>query len=135
MKASELMLDDWVEFPHGRDRVQELSYIQGHGYCASFAASATLFSVEVEKLEPVPLTGEVLEKNGFGYIERDTISGITHFYLGEPQFCRNMDLHIGTDNNGHFWLNYLRNDINRLRYVHELQHAFRLLRIDMVVAL
>lgn len=135
MKASELMLDDWAAFPHGCDRVRELSYIPGHGHCASFAASATLFSVEVGKLEPIPLTEEILAKNGFGYIERDTLMHYTHYYLGEPYFCRNMDLHIGTDNKGHFWLNYLRNDIDGLRYVHELQHAFRLLRIDREVVL
>ena len=65
MKANELMIGDWVKFPIGNERIIDLPYIMGKGICASFAASATLFPVEVEKLEPTPLTPEILEKNGF----------------------------------------------------------------------
>lgn len=130
MKADELMLGDWViyrrDFP---DRVLGISadglsvYLEHDNWLAIYV------------IKPIPLTEEVLDKNGFGYIERDTLMGYSHYYLGEPYFCRNMDLHIGTDNKGHFWLNYLRNEIDGLRYVHELQHAFRLLRIDREVVL
>ena len=59
------MIGDWVEFPIGNERIIDLPYIMGKGICASFAASATLFPVEVEKLEPIQLTPEILEKNGF----------------------------------------------------------------------
>lgn len=65
MKANELMIGDWVKFPIGNDKVVDLTYIEGRGVCASFAASATLFPVEVYKLEPIPLTPEILEKNGW----------------------------------------------------------------------
>ena len=130
MKASELMYGDWViyrrDFP---DRVLGISadglsvYLEHDNWLAMYI------------IKPVPLTPEILQKNGFGYVERDTLMSYTHYYLSEPYYCQNMDLHIGTDNKGHFWLNYLRNDIDGLRYVHELQHAFRLLRIDREVVL
>lgn len=63
MRAEDLMIGDWVKFPIGNERIIDLPYIMGKGICASFAASATLFPVEVEKLEPTPLTPEILEKN------------------------------------------------------------------------
>jgi len=65
MKANELMIGDWVKFPIGNEKIVDLPYIEGRGICASFAASATLFPVEADKLEPIPLTPEILEKNGF----------------------------------------------------------------------
>jgi len=79
-------------------------------------------------ITPVPLTPEILKKNGFGYVEGDEYSTYhpTHFYLGEPQFCKSMDLHIGTYNKGIFWVNIRQNTIYGIRYVHELQHALRM---------
>ena len=65
MKAEELMIGDWVRFPSGIDKVVDLPYIEGKGICASFAASATLFPIPVAMIEPIPLTPEILEKNGF----------------------------------------------------------------------
>ena len=65
MKANEISIGDWLKFPIGNEKVIDLPYIEGKGICASFAASATLFPVEVENLEPIPLTAEILEKNGF----------------------------------------------------------------------
>ena len=59
------MVGDLVKFPHGIDKVCDLPYVEGKGICASFAASATLFPVPVEALEPIPLTPAILEKNGF----------------------------------------------------------------------
>ena len=84
-------------------------------------------------LDPIPLTPEILEKNGFGYVESD--SELSHYYPGEPFYCADIDFHIGTDRRGHFWLNYDNNSIYGLRFVHELQHAFRLCGIEKEIIL
>lgn len=84
-------------------------------------------------LFPIPITPEILEQNGFGYIEKD--ENLSHYYLGEPYFCENMELHIGTDNTGRFWLNYYNNASYGLRYIHQLQHAFRLFGIEKEIEL
>jgi len=81
----------------------------------------------------IPLKVDMLKEWGFGYEESD--SELTHLYLGEPHFCKDMGLHIGTDRKGYFWLNYHNNSIYGLRYVHELQHAFRLLGIEIEIEL
>lgn len=130
MNGYGLMLGDWViyrrDFP---DRVLGISadglsvYLEHDNWLAMYV------------IKPIPLTEEILAKNGFGYVEQDVLMRYAHYYLGEPHFCENMDLHIGTNREGIYWLNYLRNDIYGLRYVHELQHAFRLLGIDREVVL
>ena len=64
LRANELMIGDWVKFPGGAiDKIVDLPFIEGKGLCASFAASATLFPFPIEKIEPIPLTPEILEKN------------------------------------------------------------------------
>lgn len=60
MKAEELMIGDIVKFPHGADKVRDIVFVEGKGMCASFAASATLFPVEVETLESLTITEEHL---------------------------------------------------------------------------
>ena len=72
MKENELMIGDWVKFPIGYEKIQEISYQQEiGGYCVWFAASATLFPCKIEDIEPIPLTPEILERNGFITEERE----------------------------------------------------------------
>ena len=110
MYAKDLMIGDWVKFPIGNDKVVDLLYIEGKGICASFSASATLFPVEVEKLQPIPLTPEILEKNGFS---RNGLDIALFDRKGGDDF-------IGAAN---------------LQYVHELQHALRLCGIKKEIEL
>lgn len=77
-----------------------------------------------EEIVGIPITTEILEKSGFGYTEQDEY--FLHFYPGTPRFCAHMNFHIGTNNKGHYWLNYEENDIFGLHYVHQLQHALKL---------
>lgn len=136
MKASELMIGDWVKFTskygYGTGQVVGIEPMEGTADPTTFTIwkkdkeGNTKFFVGVSKngVEPIPFTPEILKKNGFGYVESD--SELSHYYLGEPQYCADMNFHIGTDRKGRFWLNYHNNSIYGLRYVHELQHALRL---------
>ena len=88
-------------------------------------------------LIPLPITHEILKKNGFGYIEKTVFAYDTllfHYYPGEEHICENMDFHIGT-NGQTYWLNVNGNTIRRLKYVHELQHALRLCGIEKEIVL
>lgn len=91
------------------------------------------FDADDIELYPIPLTPEILKKNGFGYIENDGME-LTHFYLGNRHSCR-LGLHIGTNNKGDYWVNTNYNDIYGLKYVHELQHAFRLFKLEKDIVL
>lgn len=139
MKAEELMIGDWVKFPNGIEKIIDLPYIEGRGICASFAASATLFPVKVDELEPVPLTKEILEKNGFEKLD------FSHYHINDRTLVLDADgtwedttwhwvvTEMSTNAKGHdVVLDYYVATIN---YVHELQHALKLCGIDKEIVL
>ena len=65
MKATDLMIGDWVKIKGhlDYDKVQEIAKDENMQWYISFACSATLF--RAYEFEPIPLTPEILEKNGF----------------------------------------------------------------------
>lgn len=126
------MIGDWVKFPIGNEKIIDLPYIPGKGICASFAASATLFPVEVEKLQPIPLTAEILEKNGWIWEDKDAL----YLYL-KINGCKVVEClpHI-SDTAIHCVLAYRNTRLRiTLRFVHELQHALRLCGIEHEITL
>lgn len=82
-----------------------------------------------DKINPVPITAEILEKNNFSDVDNSSINrqiGFVHWYhvdrigaLEEPLITQDL-------NSGTYSLVYKDNQAHALRYVHELQHAFRL---------
>jgi hypothetical protein len=124
MEAKDLMIGDWVEFPIGIDKIVDIIYVVGRGLCASFAASATLIPVEIGKLKPIPLTTDILEKNGFERRKDGYDIGIPLLYW--DKYCTAICGWNHCD------------DIIKVfdcRYVHQLQHALRLFGIDKEIEL
>lgn len=77
-------------------------------------------------IEPIPLTPEILEKNGIS-------SSDTGCFFDED---KNALLEISCINGEVFWtININEYDIIRLRYIHELQHALRLCGIEKEIEL
>lgn len=146
MKANELMIGDWVKFPIGNDKVIDLPYIEGRGVCASFAASVTLFPVEVYKLEPIPLTPEILEKNGWisdNYIDRLHVYNLRHgkgYSTIAISDDGKLSIEVGAeiakkDKRGRADLVTFIRDWCGGFCVHELQHALRLCGIEKEIVL
>lgn len=136
MKANELMIGDWVfidepnKYAGCKGTVQTLCnhrsndgfyltvYIQGDkAYC-----NTEVFN---EDLRPIPLTKEILEKNGFEefggwYIYIPENTGIEIAWLGTilkiGGECGNLELPA-------------------IEYVHQLQHALRLCGIEKEIKL
>lgn len=129
MKAEELMVGDWVRFPIGNDKICDLPYVEGKGICASFSASATLFPVSVEQLEPIPLTPEILEKNGFNYVKETGY--MCYEQLGDRQYnliaVKGNILQMQFTSGNLVW--------TECRYVHELQHCLKLVGIEKDIVL
>lgn len=128
LNCKSLMIGDWVMFPNSIEKVQEVAYVEGKGYCASFAASATLFPIPIDKLKPISLTPEILEKNGFIEINDDK-KWYKMKLLEENDF---VGLEKLEDNYWMFGAVVFPNLINQLffKYVHELQHALKLCGIE-----
>ena len=111
MKSEDLMLNDWVLTKEGEPAQVYQIY---NGIVALTAPSPNLYNVEC--LQPIKITPELLEKNGFSenYREDD---------LSYAQSCGDV---IGIHILGKGGIM----DEMYFKYVHELQHAFRLLNIE-----
>lgn len=145
MRANELMQGDYITFKDSLETEKAPLPVKviGIGYVGRGIENEALVEIDGDKtgdiieiddeIVGIPITGESLKDNEFGYVESD--SELSHYYLGEPHYCADMNLHIGTDRKGHFWLNYYNNSIYGLRYVHELQHALRLFGTGRVIEL
>lgn len=107
MKAIELMIGDWVTMNGNPVRITRL----------------TEFG-EYQNIAPIPLTAEILEKNGFEKI------GTSYQYIARPGLYIRL---IGISSK-HLSLQIASRYIG-LEYVHELQHALRLCGIDKVIVL
>lgn len=119
MKATDLMIGDWVKIKGhlDYDKVQEIARDENMQWYISFACSATLF--RAYEFEPIPLTPEILEKNGFikvnsqrydyGYPDTDCYVKVN------PK--KNM-IHVNGRN--------ANSNLYSHSFVHELQRALRL---------
>jgi len=132
MKANELMIGDWVMFPNSIEKVQEVAYIEGKGYCASFAASATLFPIPIDKLKPIPLTTEILEKSGLEHNKGEMYYHGKLMYHHESKY---VSICYGANNYWHLHINNGCDFSKAIKYVHELQHALKLCGIEKTIKL
>lgn len=117
MKASELMLGDWVLDTRTKKPLR---------------VNPFMAEMEVPEWKPIPLTPEILEKNGF---ERENLITSYNHYTGidnrvslnDDFYCmnsRNMwNVHIDSED-------YSTIANCELTYVHELQHLLKLCNID-----
>ena len=118
MKASDLMIGDWVSY---KDKMPcRITAICKD--CAVVDNDTTQdWDIDYEDLRPIPLTAEVLEKNGFVFANG-------HYWLKDDD-----DMMLVVVAYGLFLLNGYSN--MDLRHVHELQHALRLCGIDKDIEL
>lgn len=141
MKATELMIRDWVLHEGEPYQIRQLGIYgvdrDGEDYpavCVGKPEGVGLI-VERNEIEPIPLTPEILEKNGWGYNNEDE-----KFF---PQTWVGGGLMLqGTGDCGYRIVvasDYDDEDTNDtpviLLYVHELQHALRLCRIEKEIVL
>ena len=136
MKATELQIGDLVKIKGhlDYDKVQEIARDENMQWYISFACSMTLF--RAYEFEPIPITPEILEKNGF---ERSVII--------PSKFYRNIDNErlIFCPHSSCYDLGYVHwnesNDVDIMHrlevqqpimYIHQMQHALRLFGLDQL---
>jgi hypothetical protein len=169
MKAEDLMIGDWVKvLPISHkvkahyDKVESIRkeytgqlYVEG-GYHNREHIGKDWFdwSVGIDNIAPIPLTPEILEKNGFERDDTDTVYnsfiidkiGTNENYEIIIKWCDSYDNGAADAFNRVSWeeqwsLHAMRNcksiDIEPTGciYVHELQHILKLLDIDKEIEL
>ena len=132
INIKELSVGNWVKFPHGIDKIIDLPYVEGKGVCASFAASATLFPVSIEDLEPIEITPEILEKNGWKFN-----AAMSDYVLAEDYYS--IIVNEVTDGLYQFKIDgeeiINTTEIIHASYVHQLQNALTLCGINKEIEL
>ena len=118
MEANELMIGDWADF------ASEL----GDQPIAKIITVNDLYMIDNGRMvvRPIPLTPEILEKNGLA----------NDYYGSYFKEDEHMLLEISSSEDGISWtINFHEYGILKLEYVHELQHALRLCRVDKGIVL
>lgn len=119
MKKTELRIGDWVGY-HGEPiKIEEIS----HGLCSGLDNQGNFRkNLILDNVEPIPITGELLEKNGFMqlnmfpyncYESEHTPNGYTLYYLDNQWVFQGKKLIIPG-----------------LTSIHHLQHILLALEID-----
>ena len=124
MKASDLMIGDYVTVTPSGMLIQVAA---AHKRKVAYHACTDKLSwVREGLLRPIPLTREILEKNGMKFR-----TNVGWFAEDEEYF-----LEISTKGENVYWtINDWEYSILKLNYVHELQHALRLCEIEKEIVL
>ena len=131
MKAKDLMIGDWVYNPFTRKKLR-----------LTFGRDIDL--TEGLCLEPIPLTAEILEKNGFEELMNESeVSAARFGRKPEPTgvwqygFGR-FDSVAYVPDQSFLRIKFMEGcqaDIANIKYVHELQHALRLCGVEKEINL
>lgn len=127
MKASDLMIGDYVvntEF--GKNKIDKIETLEPRRVWLEHGKTY----VPIEYIEPIPLTTEILEKNGFVKDEKD--DDMYYWNWSVIDDCISYDKE--TSKVRIFYVSGLT-FVKILQYVHELQHALRLCEIKKEIEL
>lgn len=135
MKATDLMIGDWLQFKYTRTlfRVYSIDHDK-----ITNVDGATPFKIEDDLINPILLTPEILEKNGFEHI------GYRYVYAGRRikakvyHYLKEEERRISYCNGEMEFLNEIFGieiKMENVSFVHELQHALRLCKIELEIVL
>ena len=135
MKANELMVGDWLKHANGKyyrvTRIDVLGDYNSIHYACGFPH---LWEYN-NKFEPIPLTPDILKKNGFEVTRNITSSGNKDVW--SLRVSKNKVFHITEHHNKrqfpYFWIELGSN--SDIKYVHQLQHALGLCGIEKEIEL
>lgn len=134
MKANELMIGDWVYYKGKEQMPCRVISIGGNSIKFDNGTPQDWMS-DAKNFTPIPLTAEILEKNGFSHIMySDAYYSIMidDTYV-ELRKYKNMAVWFNwKENNDGVYADYI---LPMPEFVHELQHALRLCNIDKEIEL
>lgn len=125
MKTTDLMIGDWVVY-NGDVEYTDPIKIEGMDIATDMLITSDREDVGFIGVWPIPLTAEILEKNGFN-IE------IAPYTPDWKRCILNPNFFLEDRLKGFYHFN--GNNLAKIQYVHELQHAFRLCGIDKNIEL
>ena len=127
MKANELMIGDWVEVPflEGKPKIVKVEEILSDEINPEWDGMENYGGIKIKYVNPIPLTPEILENNGFVYESKDQL-----FKDIYPRISMLYAQYRLVENG---YINY--GEMPEIKYVHQLQHALRLCGIEKTIEL
>lgn len=119
MEIKDLMIGDWVQttYPTGKVEYRKVEGVmQNHIVCNNGVTNA---------IEPIPLTAEILEKNGF--VNSGGLWHLSGEDMGLMQGCKSFQAFA--------YYADPRYCFCEIAYLHELQHALKLCGIEKEIVL
>lgn len=138
MDVKDLMIGDLVTFKECQNdenlmpiEIVALSYQQGGGRESSLVSingdnACDIFDID-DEIVGIPLSPEILEKNGF------EARWYEKLVLEADEYC--FSLQKGVDGTNAWWWEMFSSPIIPINYVHELQHVLKLCGIDKEIKL
>ena len=145
MKAKDLMIGNWVAVHRPGDRHEQVRVksVIGNGTIEA-KTSDGLVTIGKLAVEPIPLTAEILEKNGFEELMSESDVSAARFGR-KPEPAGVWQYGFGKFDSVTYvpeqsflsvkFMEGCRADIANIKYVHELQHALRLCGIEKEIIL
>ena len=138
MKANELMIGDWVCVNGLNAQVFELAYNQTEKELTTGILDTqgeVYYCYEgYDHVEPIPLTTEILENNGFD-ISDGEVMRYNFEEDGQSYHFSLRQMYNQKDNKPNGYSFYAFNVLTIIDYVHELQHALKLCGIEKEIQL
>ena len=128
MKPNEIQIGDWVYSTFSKLPCK-VTYLKLHesGY-ASVETTNVVGVKDIASLVPIPITPEILEKNGFIHYT------VTDFYMWKEESSEPIHLDNYNENGWRLRIN-CDNIPCECKYVHQLQHALKLCGIEKTIEL
>lgn len=142
IKVTELMINDWVKLNGSNYQVQVIKkkgVIKLYENTKYGEHDIELNTDWIEEfVEPIPLTSEILEKNG--YTPHDDLVGRVVEWCSEDNRIIMSDWEYDINSNNHWYIHIDNEDMDtictaEITYVHELQHLLRLCKIEKEIVL
>lgn len=144
MYVQDLMIGDWVRIIDDDTQAFFDARVEGidtlENIYATMPCDETAYPYSVDCAKPIPLTPEILEKNGFKDVSNHTLKGCETYELS---FGRDNDQKIIYKLGDYFayesyddrWYRLFETQICHKWCVHHLQHALRLCGIEKEIVL
>lgn len=126
MKANDIQIGDWLysiidRYDHVEKKLCKITGIRTDSDTPLIQCNDTDVWYPLDSYEPVPLTAEILEKNGFEYKEGG--KGLFGVTIAPRYLCKGVPFEVFCD--GEPFAIWFKEPID-IKYVHQLQHALRL---------
>lgn len=125
MNANELMTGDLVRIKDLKDSIKRLVCVDEYLGKVDFLDGKELITTSINNVLPIPITKEILEKNGFEKDARNESYYKWNWYILQDNVSYDMETGIVRL--------FKVSDLtfcHPIGYVHELQHALRLCEIE-----